>query len=232
MNQRQELLNRIIHHLILNASFTRNLGLLDGKMGICIFFYLYARQTGSKLYEELGGYLLDEIYKEIAQSASIGFAKGLCGVAWGIEYLIQNNFVEADRDEVLEELDLKILEKDVTRIKDFSLDNGLKGIAYYVINRYYKRINPHELINKEYINSLICALKQNKEDEEAGMLVNKLSKVWDGEIISDRETILEVIVDKTTYTSKTLFNTHREIGIRKNGYTGIALKLIFENHEK
>ena len=81
MNQRQELLNRIIHHLILNASFTRNLGLLDGKMGICIFFYLYARQTGSKLYEELGGYLLDEIYKEIAQSASIGFAKGLCGIS-------------------------------------------------------------------------------------------------------------------------------------------------------
>lgn len=232
MSQKPELLNRIIHHLILNASFTRNLGLLDGKMGICIFFYLYARQTGSKLYEELGGYLLDEIYKEIAQSASIGFAKGLCGIAWGIEYLIQNNFVEADRDEVLEELDLKILEKDVARVKDFSLDDGLKGIAYYVINRYYKRINPHELINKEYINSLICALKQNKEDEEAGMLVNKLSKVWDGEIISDRETILEVIVDKTTYTSKTLFNTHREIGIRKNGYTGIALKLIFENHEK
>ena len=94
MSQKTKMLNRIIHYLILNASFIRDLGLLDGKMGICIFFYLYARQTGSKLYEELGGYLLDEIYKEITQSASIGFAKGLCGIAWGIEYLIQNDFVQ------------------------------------------------------------------------------------------------------------------------------------------
>ena len=61
MSQKTKMLNRIIHYLILNASFIRDLGLLDGKMGICIFFYLYARQTGSKLYEELGGYLLDEI---------------------------------------------------------------------------------------------------------------------------------------------------------------------------
>ena len=160
MSQKTKMLNRIIHYLILNASFIRDLGLLNGKMGICIFFYLYARQTGSKLYEELGGYLLDEIYKEITQSASIGFAKGLCGIAWGIEYLIQNDFVKADRDEVLEELDLKILEKDVTRFRDFSLEDGLKGIAYYVISRYCKRINPHELISKEYINNLICALKQ------------------------------------------------------------------------
>ena len=82
------------------------------------------------------------------------------------------------------------------------------------------------------INNLICALKQNKGDEEAGVLVNKLSKIWDGEVIGDRETILEIIVDKTTYTPKTLFNIPREIGIRNNGYTGIALKLIFENHEK
>ena len=51
MSQKTKMLNRIIHYLILNASFIRDLGLLDGKMGICIFFYLYARQTGSKLYE-------------------------------------------------------------------------------------------------------------------------------------------------------------------------------------
>ena len=49
------MLNRIIHYLILNASFIRDLGLLDGKMGICIFVYLCAGQTGSNLCEALGG---------------------------------------------------------------------------------------------------------------------------------------------------------------------------------
>ena len=33
MSQKTKMLNRIIHYLILNASFIRDLGLLDGKMG-------------------------------------------------------------------------------------------------------------------------------------------------------------------------------------------------------
>ena len=55
-------LNRIINHLIMNASFTHNPGLYHGKMGIVIFFAHYARFTRDLHYDKFAGYLLDEIF--------------------------------------------------------------------------------------------------------------------------------------------------------------------------
>jgi len=42
-----ERLKRIANVLLINASFIDNPGLLNGKMGIAIFFYQYSRYTGS-----------------------------------------------------------------------------------------------------------------------------------------------------------------------------------------
>jgi len=61
-NKVENRLQRIANVLLLNASFTDNLGLLNGKMGIAIFFYQYARYTGNKVYEDYAGELIDEIY--------------------------------------------------------------------------------------------------------------------------------------------------------------------------
>ena len=104
MSQKTKMLNRIIHYLILNASFIRDLGLLDGKMGICIFFYLYARQTGSKLYEELG-------FKNIYDYASdeFGIARGTVS-NW---LMVASNFGVLNSDTGFYSLD--------ERLKDFSI---------------------------------------------------------------------------------------------------------------
>jgi len=55
-------LRRIADVLLLNGSFTDNPGLLRGKMGIAIFMYNYARQTGNKTYEDYAGELIDETF--------------------------------------------------------------------------------------------------------------------------------------------------------------------------
>lgn len=54
----------------------------------------------------------------------VDFCSGLSGVGWGVEYLIQNKFVDADSDELLEDIDAKIMEWDVRRIKNgiYTLD--------------------------------------------------------------------------------------------------------------
>ena len=52
---------RIANVLLLNASFLDNPGLLNGKMGIAIFFYHYSRFTKNKIYENFAGVLVDEI---------------------------------------------------------------------------------------------------------------------------------------------------------------------------
>jgi hypothetical protein len=101
-------LQRIANILLLNASFTDNIGLLNGKTGIAIFFYHYARYTGIKIFEDYAGELIDEIYEEINTNTPVNFADGLPGIGWGIEYLIKNGFVEADSDEALADIDSAI----------------------------------------------------------------------------------------------------------------------------
>ena len=90
----------IINTLLLNASF-----IMHGKMGITIFFFQLARQTKNQIYEDYAGELIDEIYEEITANTPVDFENGLAGIGWGIENLIENEFIEANTDKVLEELD-------------------------------------------------------------------------------------------------------------------------------
>lgn len=105
-------------------------------MGICIFFYHLARKTGSKDYEEYAGELLDEIFEEICQETPWDFENGLAGIGWGIEYLVNNNYVEADTDDVLAQVDQKLFwELIYTPPHTIGLLNGLLGIGMFFLSR-------------------------------------------------------------------------------------------------
>ncbi len=116
MNDKQILLNKIVQHLILYTSSLSDLGLLSGKMGVCIFFYRYARHTGITRYADFAGELLDEIYAEINTGITKDFGSGLAGICWGIEYLTREGFVEADADEILCDMDPLIQERDILEV--------------------------------------------------------------------------------------------------------------------
>jgi lantibiotic modifying enzyme len=135
------LLQRIVNHQVLHASFDSNLGLFNGKMGCVIFFFHYARYTGNNCHENFAGELLNEIYEDIHADMSVRFSSGLTGIAWGIAYLIYAGFVEGNPDEILIDIDHKIMEKDLRRISDNSLETGLEGIAYYALCRLYSKEN-------------------------------------------------------------------------------------------
>lgn len=123
----EALLKRIADHQMLHGSFRRDLGVLNGKMGIVLFFFHYARYTGRVLYEDFAGEMLEEVIQELHSDLPIRFSDGLCGIGWGVEYLIQNAFIEGDSDEILEDLDQKIMEWDPRRATDLSFESGLEG---------------------------------------------------------------------------------------------------------
>jgi hypothetical protein len=128
-------LQRIANVLLLNASFIDNPGLLNGKMGIAIFFYHYSRYSKNKIYEDYAGELVDEIYEEINTSTAVNFENGLTGIGWGIEYLVKNGFVQADTDEALEEVDNIVYRNSLYR--PFLLESGkdLFGYGLYFLAR-------------------------------------------------------------------------------------------------
>lgn len=123
---------RLVNHLTLHGGFIDDLGLFHGKMGIALFFYHYARYTNESLYEILAGNLIEEIYESIHENLPATMEKGLCGIAWGLCTLLENNFLDGDVDEVLSDIDNKIMERDPMRITDLSFRTGLEGIWSYV----------------------------------------------------------------------------------------------------
>lgn len=220
------MLHRIAKYLMLHSSSTNNIGLFDGKMGVVLFFMNYSRYMGCKRYEKFAGELIDEIYAEIHIDCSGNFGNGLAGIAWGMEYLIRNLFVMADPDEVLKELDNRILERDVRRVKDFSLESGLKGIAYYVISRCAGRDN--FLIFKDYIIDLTQALQVNTpHDEENPLLISILKDIINKKEVLEETDFLNKLIANIQIKDPIIFSNDRSLGIR-DGYAGIGLKIIQE----
>lgn len=125
-------LNRIANHLLLHASYTPDLGLYHGKMGIVLFFAHYARYTGNPSYDDFSGDLLDELYAELHADMGVDLETGLCGIGWGIGFLLLHDFMDGNPDEILTDLDQIIMKRDIRRVDDFSLETGLAGISCYV----------------------------------------------------------------------------------------------------
>lgn len=158
-----ERLRRIANILLLNASFIDNLGLLNGKMGIAIFFYHYSRYTENKIFEDYAGELIDEIYEEINTTTPVDFANGLTGIGWGIEYLVKSKFLEADTDEALSEIDTSVYRNSLYR--PFLLDNDkdLFGFGLYYLTRLREHENDDDNLNTLFKKQHLINLTDDTE---------------------------------------------------------------------
>lgn len=130
--KKKEVLKDIATHLMIYSSTLNNIGLYHGKMGLILFFVHYSHYVGNTLFEDFAYSLLDDIYNEIDSSLSFDFENGLSGIGWAIEYLLQNGFMNGDSDDILEDIDRKIMEYDPRRITDKSFRSGLRGVSIYI----------------------------------------------------------------------------------------------------
>lgn len=222
-------LQRLARYLMLRTSHQNNLGLLNGKIGVVIFFYHYSDYVNMNIYKKFAEELIDEVYNEMSDNCGCDFVNGLSGIAWGVEYLIRNNFVKADPNEVLIDLDKRILLTDVRRVEDVTLETGLKGLAYYVISRCANRDSFDEFISKNYIYDLICSLRNNSnKEEEINLIIDDLNSILNYEHININNYFLDKIIENTKYDNNKLFETIRPLGIINNGFSGVGLKLMKE----
>lgn len=129
------ILQQIANHLLINSSFLTDLSLFHGKTGIVLFFYKYAQYTNNPVYEEFAGELLDELFKEIHDGIGVDFEHGLSGIGWGVLYLLKNKFIAGNPAEILEDIDMRIMEVNLLRIRNSSLERGISGIAIYLSYR-------------------------------------------------------------------------------------------------
>ena len=146
-------------------------------MGIILFFSHYACFTPNKHFEDFAECLLDELYEEIHKDLPINLENGLCGIGWGIEYIVQRGFINGNTDDILADIDCKVMEIDPLRLSDLSLRSGLAGIAFYIIARLNtNRVTSTLPFDNTYLMSLQQALVRAeftpKDEAPADLLVS------------------------------------------------------------
>lgn len=136
MNFQSSTYQNLITSLLLNGNFIQNTGLMHGKTGLTILFYHLAKANGNPAFENFANELVDDICTNLTSQMPADFENGLEGIGWGMEYLIQNGFLEADADEVLEEFDKQIFRKFLENTPaNIGLLNGILGTGYYFLMR-------------------------------------------------------------------------------------------------
>jgi len=125
----------IIQHLMLQTISLKRNGLLYGKLGIVITFFLCGYYWNNPIYTDFAKELKNSLPNKIDNKIPLDFATGLCGFGWGIEYLVQNHFVDDDSDKICTVIDQRIMIMNLKRITDISLKSGLEGFLHYFLIR-------------------------------------------------------------------------------------------------
>ena len=102
-------LQSIANILLINIQHIDKLGLWNGKMGVILFFYHYGRYVDKSFYEDVADSLLDLVLEAVSRSAHSDSYALLSSVGIGIEYLLAQQFVESDSDDLLEDFDKYLL---------------------------------------------------------------------------------------------------------------------------
>lgn len=158
----------IDNSLIVDTTQNLPLGLAEGKMGLCIYFFCIGRMENNPQYIQSAEKLLRDIFNNIKNVNTIDLEEGLSGIGLGIHFLIKNGYVEGDINDVLENVDdvvfrhlnyssywnnnvdilflIKVLFYLYVRIKELKVDSESRQIleetAIEVLNRAYQEINP------------------------------------------------------------------------------------------
>jgi|GEM_PF-3273772 len=136
----------------LEQHYNNNYSLHNGKTGLCLAYYLAGASFKNKNFTIKGTVLLTEIGENIDKIQGFNFANGLAGIGWAIEWLIQNGFLIANSDDVLEDMDDELYKTVVyTTSQNVSLKDGTIGKGLY----FYKRLtacNPSALRYRNLCN--------------------------------------------------------------------------------
>lgn len=178
MKQVLDKLHEINEYLLKNAKEEHELGLLHGKLGLSIYFYHLAKRHENHEFHEVADSMLGEIFEKLSEDKlDFDFETGLAGIAYGISYLVNSDFVDADLDDTLGELDdriYKYLEDQKTNLPA-NLQNGVIGYLFYCLNRLENSLKSKHQSNIYIFQKL------------AAGLLNQLGHLVEEEKLQDRD---------------------------------------------
>lgn len=132
----KERIIKISNILVMMENQISNIGLTKGKMGIALFLYYSAKVTGYKFYQDLAETCIDKVLEDIKSEKNLSFTNGMAGIAFVINHLLKDKFIDAVPDDMLVDVDKKIyLEYQKRSLNDFAEDFPLFTYGMYLLER-------------------------------------------------------------------------------------------------
>lgn len=222
--------DRIAHTLMLQSFFMTDIGLLEGQMGIVLALSEYSRKKENEIFSDFAFDLLENIIAKVNKGLPFSLGNGLAGIGWGIEYLIQNKFVEGSGVEICDEIDKKIMEVDPRRISDLSLETGFEGLLHYVIYHVKGALDQNTGLpfDDRYLSDIyaICSLlKERIKDTSISILLDVFRNFYNTGNIKDYNTsVIDFVIMESTDISNEI--SSYPLGL-KDALAGKLLKIIF-----
>ncbi|MGH1387491.1 lanthionine synthetase C family protein [Kordia sp.] len=150
------------------------IGVLAGLAGISLFEFYYSKYLDIDDHADIGVEMLTDCIDKINEGYSYPtFCTGIAGAGWVLDHLEQEEFMDADNDELLPELDQYIHTFMVTDMKNGNYDflHGAIGYAFYFLNRY--RNTKSDELKQKYVgilNEFLDLLEELSEDAGDGKI--------------------------------------------------------------
>lgn len=124
-------------------------GLLSGKMGVALCLFHSSRLYANDEYVERAMLQIEHVQSNINRDTPFEYADGLAGIGSAICYLVRNEFIDADTDDILSDFD-SLLFQIVYFGKHTNLERntGLTGIGFYLLNRIENRTDESYILLK------------------------------------------------------------------------------------
>ena len=147
-------MDKIADYLLLRSSYMQELGLFHGKMGVVVALYLYADAYGDEVMREYAWELFQQVYDGVHTDMPVGLERGLAGIGYGTTLLCKRGLGEWSLNDILEDIDRKIMERDPRRLTDMSVRSGVRGLMLYLDLR--QSVEAVELQDTVARNNLPC----------------------------------------------------------------------------
>jgi hypothetical protein len=152
--QIMQLSKYIAQVILINAGHSKDLGLLYGSMGSAIYLYNLDRIKDVAEYHNFANELIFNINDKITTTDSY-YTSGSTGIAWGMKYLCNNDFID---DDGIEDLLHNFDDFCLSNTSHYQLNIDFFGITGYLMDRIdteknYDIGNLRQLLIKEKIVS-------------------------------------------------------------------------------
>lgn len=151
---------------------------------------------------------LNEWISEVIETGDYGFEDGLLGLGWLICYLIQENYIQGDADEILTDIDDTIYKLAIKEVlePEYNVKTLLYFVTYYQQRLHYTSKEPflrrfvHFECMKLLLEKLNRYLFENRDDYSQQCINSRVSIILKYSYLT-KTCVNETLVEEAFYTT-------------------------------